>query len=61
MTTIMACQKACKSEPPNSMYRRNITDKIIKFLEGTPLILINGVRQTGKSTLTLTAAEHASC
>lgn len=33
------------------MYKRNITDSIIEALSDTPVILINGARQTGKSTL----------
>lgn len=33
------------------MYRRNITDSIIEALSDTPVILLNGARQTGKSTL----------
>ena len=33
------------------MYRRNITAAIIDALSDTPVILINGARQTGKSTL----------
>jgi predicted AAA+ superfamily ATPase len=33
------------------MYRRNITDSIIEALSDTPVILVNGARQTGKSTL----------
>lgn len=33
------------------MYYRNITDSIIEALEDTPVIILNGARQTGKSTL----------
>jgi len=33
------------------MYKRNITDSIIEALSDTPVILVNGARQTGKSTL----------
>jgi hypothetical protein len=33
------------------MYRRNIADSVIQALEDTPVILVNGARQTGKSTL----------
>ncbi|MBN1364249.1 MAG: ATP-binding protein [Syntrophaceae bacterium] len=33
------------------MYHRNITSKLIKSLEDTPVIFINGARQVGKSTL----------
>lgn len=34
-----------------SMYKRNIINSIIEALSDTPVILINGARQTGKSTL----------
>lgn len=34
-----------------AMYKRNITNSIIEALSDTPVILINGARQTGKSTL----------
>lgn len=33
------------------MIYRNITSKIVEALQDTPVILINGARQTGKSTL----------
>ena len=33
------------------MYKRNITNSIIDALTDTPVILVNGARQTGKSTL----------
>tara|TARA_B100000780_G_scaffold273805_1_gene237853 strand:- start:4902 stop:5291 length:390 start_codon:yes stop_codon:yes gene_type:complete len=33
------------------MYRRNITASVIEALADTPVILVNGARQTGKSTL----------
>jgi len=33
------------------MIYRNITSKIIEALQDTPVILVNGARQTGKSTL----------
>lgn len=33
------------------MYRRNISDSVIEALADTPVILVNGARQTGKSTL----------
>ena len=33
------------------MIRRNLIDKLLEALEDTPAILINGARQTGKSTL----------
>jgi len=31
--------------------RRNITDRLLQALADTPVVLINGARQTGKSTL----------
>src|SRR5207249_6132884 len=31
--------------------RRNITDHLLQALADTPVVLINGARQTGKSTL----------
>ena len=40
------------------MYRRNITDSIIEALSDTPVILVNGARQTGKSTLCETIIEE---
>jgi uncharacterized protein len=33
------------------MYQRYIANPIIEALKDTPVILINGARQTGKSTL----------
>lgn len=33
------------------MYVRNITPKIIDALADTPVVMLNGARQTGKSTL----------
>lgn len=33
------------------MYKRNIIDQVIESLTDTPVILVNGARQTGKSTL----------
>jgi predicted AAA+ superfamily ATPase len=33
------------------MYRRDLREKIVEALQDTPVILINGARQTGKSTL----------
>ncbi len=33
------------------MYKRYITSKIIESLEESPVVLLNGARQTGKSTL----------
>lgn len=43
------------------MYRRNLQEKIVAALQDTPVILINGARQTGKSTLvkTLLSSSHA--
>jgi predicted AAA+ superfamily ATPase len=31
--------------------RRNITDQLLQALADTPVVLINGARQTGKNTL----------
>ena len=42
------------------MYRRNITDSIIEALADTPVILVNGARQTGKSTLCETIIEEGA-
>ena len=33
------------------MYKRHITNSVIEALSDTPVVLINGARQTGKSTL----------
>ncbi|MFZ0802705.1 MAG: AAA family ATPase, partial [Terriglobales bacterium] len=33
------------------MIRRNITDYLLQALTDTPVVLVNGARQTGKSTL----------
>src|SRR6266566_5740494 len=33
------------------MIRRHITDRILQALADTPVVLVNGARQTGKSTL----------
>ena len=33
------------------MIRRNLTDKLLEALADTPAVLVNGARQTGKSTL----------
>ncbi len=33
------------------MYRRNIENQLLKAAKDTPIILINGARQVGKSTL----------
>jgi predicted AAA+ superfamily ATPase len=42
------------------MYRRNITDKVFEALQDTPVVFLNGARQTGKSTLVqmLTQDKH---
>jgi len=42
------------------MYRRNITDSIIEALADTPVILVNGARQTGKSTLCAKIVEEGA-
>ena len=34
-----------------SVLRRNITDRLLQSLADTPVVLVNGARQTGKSTL----------
>lgn len=34
----------------NSMYKRHIQDLVISALQDTPVVVINGARQTGKST-----------
>ncbi len=34
-----------------SMIRRHLTEQLLQALEDTPAVLINGARQTGKSTL----------
>ncbi len=39
------------------MIRRNIEDAIRLALSDTPVVLLNGVRQTGKTTLALMVAE----
>jgi uncharacterized protein len=33
------------------MIRRNVTDHLLQTLTDTPVVLVNGARQTGKSTL----------
>jgi len=33
------------------MIRRHIADYLLQALEDTPVVLVNGARQTGKSTL----------
>ena len=40
------------------MYKRNITNSVIEALTDTPVILVNGARQTGKSTLCETIVEE---
>src|ERR1700722_2545551 len=39
------------------MYRRNITEKLEKYLTLSPVVLLTGARQTGKSTLMLEIAQ----
>ena len=34
-----------------NMIRRHITDRLLDALADTPVVLVNGARQTGKSTL----------
>jgi predicted AAA+ superfamily ATPase len=41
-----------------TMHHRNITDKLLIALSDTPVVLINGARQTGKSTLAKWIAEN---
>src|SRR5664279_1478762 len=38
-------------ENNTSMIRRNLTDRLLEAMEDTPAVLVNGARQTGKSTL----------
>src|SRR5690348_3461298 len=42
------------------MYRRFLTRRILEALADTPVVLVNGARQTGKSTLvqSLAAESH---
>lgn len=40
------------------MYKRNITSKIVEALADTPVVMINGARQTGKSTLAKSLISH---
>lgn len=40
------------------MYSRNITDSIVEALQDTPVVLLNGARQTGKSTLVQWICHH---
>jgi uncharacterized protein len=46
----------------SSMYHRNLTSKIEASLEDTPVVFINGARQSGKSTLVkwLSQEKHPS-
>ncbi|MFQ5596950.1 MAG: ATP-binding protein [Nitrospiria bacterium] len=39
------------------MYARNVEDKLLEALTDTPVVLLNGARQTGKSTLVTLLAE----
>ena len=41
------------------MIKRNITLRLLDALSDTPVILLNGARQTGKSTLVKTIIEHS--
>jgi len=41
------------------MIRRNITQNLLDALTDTPVLLLNGARQTGKSTLAQSIAEKA--
>lgn len=41
------------------MIKRNITQHVLDALEDTPVLLLNGARQTGKSTLVKSIAEHS--
>src|ERR1035437_3583559 len=38
-------------ENSSGIIRRNITDHLLQALSDTPVVLVNGARQTGKSTL----------
>lgn len=38
-----------------AMIRRHLTDQLLQALEDTPAVLVNGARQTGKSTLVQSA------
>lgn len=42
------------------MYKRHITNSVIEALSDTPVVLINGARQTGKSTLCKSIIENPS-
>jgi predicted AAA+ superfamily ATPase len=37
------------------MIHRNVTDHLLQALTDTPVVLVNGARQTGKSTLAQSA------
>jgi len=41
------------------MIKRNITPYILDVLADTPVLLLNGAGQTGKSTLVESIAEHS--
>lgn len=45
------------------MHKRNITPKIVEALSDTPVVMLNGARQTGKSTLakSLISEKHIGC
>jgi predicted AAA+ superfamily ATPase len=42
------------------MIRRNLTDKLLDALADAPAVLVNGARQTGKSTLPQSVDEKGS-
>jgi hypothetical protein len=41
------------------MIKRNITQNVLDALSDTPVLLLNGARQTGKSTLVKSISEHS--
>ena len=41
------------------MYARHITPRLLAALSDTPIVVLQGARQTGKSTLTQTLAASA--
>ncbi len=41
------------------MIKRNISRQLLDDLADTPVLLLNGARQTGKSVLVETLTEHA--
>jgi uncharacterized protein len=43
----------------STMIKRNITSRLLDALSDTPVVLLNGARQTGKSTLVKTITEHS--